>query len=120
MSDLDVIRRIAERGLRISQLRQDGYIDIFQHLLDEIARMPAESRVLTEISMRYQHNTRGPGVIQTEAPSMIETDFLSRLYAQREMSMQKVLSAMEELCNVDAELHKRIVKGCQCTVQCNE
>ena len=39
MSDLDIIRRIAERGLAEAQKSEDKYIDIFQHLLDELARI---------------------------------------------------------------------------------
>ena len=37
--DLDVLRRIAERGLKRAQEDMDSeYIDIFQHLLDELER----------------------------------------------------------------------------------
>ncbi len=38
MSDGDVIRRIAERGLSLAQTEGPQFIDIFQHLLDEIER----------------------------------------------------------------------------------
>jgi len=38
MSDLDVLRRIAERGLKQAQRQQDGYVDLFQHMLDELER----------------------------------------------------------------------------------
>lgn len=35
--DIDILRRIAERGLARAQEQQDSeYCDIFQHLLDEI------------------------------------------------------------------------------------
>jgi len=35
--DLNVLRRIAERGLRAAQDKQDSeYVDLFQHMLDEI------------------------------------------------------------------------------------
>ena len=38
--DLDVLRRIAERGLRVAQEREDSeLVDIFQHLLDELERV---------------------------------------------------------------------------------
>ena len=40
MSDIDILRRIAERGLRLAQ--QDTghkFIGIFQHMLDEIYRV---------------------------------------------------------------------------------
>lgn len=40
MSDTDILRRIAERGLKLAQ--QDTghkFIDIFQHMLDEIHRL---------------------------------------------------------------------------------
>lgn len=37
--DLDVLRRIAERGLARAQKDMDSeYVDIFQHMLDEIER----------------------------------------------------------------------------------
>ncbi|MCP5004339.1 MAG: hypothetical protein GY941_10435 [Planctomycetes bacterium] len=40
----EVLRRIAERGLHMAQVGQkeedSKYIDIFQHLLDEIERLP--------------------------------------------------------------------------------
>lgn len=36
-AELAVIRRIAERGLKRAQEREDSeFVDIFQHLLDEI------------------------------------------------------------------------------------
>ena len=36
-SDIQVIRRIAERGLKRAQEREDSeFVDIFQHILDEI------------------------------------------------------------------------------------
>ena len=35
--DLNVLRRIAERGLHFAQEREDShYVDLFQHMLDEI------------------------------------------------------------------------------------
>jgi len=39
--DFSNLRRIAERGLRMAQDRADSheYIDIFQHMLDEIERV---------------------------------------------------------------------------------
>lgn len=39
--DIDIIRRIAERGLKVAQDRADSqeYIDIFQHILDELERV---------------------------------------------------------------------------------
>ena len=37
--DKDVLRRIAERGLKRAQEQQDSeYCDIFQHFLDELER----------------------------------------------------------------------------------
>lgn len=38
-SDLDILRRIAERGLNLSSEKQDMYVDLFQHMLDEISRV---------------------------------------------------------------------------------
>jgi hypothetical protein len=36
---IQIIRRIAERGLRRAQERQDSeYVDLFQHILDELGR----------------------------------------------------------------------------------
>ena len=42
--DKDVLRRIAERGLKMAQDRADSqeYIDIFQHLLDELERIKCD------------------------------------------------------------------------------
>lgn len=41
--DKDVLRRIAERGLKRAQEQKDSeYVDIFQHLLDEIERIENE------------------------------------------------------------------------------
>lgn len=35
--DLNVLRRIAERGLRRAQEQENSeYVDLFQHMLDEI------------------------------------------------------------------------------------
>jgi hypothetical protein len=43
--DLDVIRRIAERGLKMAQREyQSRYIDVFQHLLDELQRVEKYGR----------------------------------------------------------------------------
>ena len=39
-SDLDILRRIAERGLKLAQSDGLMFIDIFQHMLDEIKRVP--------------------------------------------------------------------------------
>lgn len=33
---LEILRRIAERGLKKAQREQSQYVDLFQHLLDEI------------------------------------------------------------------------------------
>lgn len=41
MSDTDILRRIAERGLRMAQGSHPTFIDIFQHMLDELARFKA-------------------------------------------------------------------------------
>jgi hypothetical protein len=47
---LEILRRIAERGLRLAQGPGSGdnapdtvYVDLFQHLLDEIARTKSEA-----------------------------------------------------------------------------
>jgi len=40
MSEIAIIRRIAERGLTYAQSNKDSrYMDIFQHMLDEIERL---------------------------------------------------------------------------------
>ena len=37
LMDLNVLRRIAERGLRRAQEQENSeYVDLFQHMLDEI------------------------------------------------------------------------------------
>jgi hypothetical protein len=38
VSDADIIRRIAKRGLALAQQEGPQFIDLFQHLLDEIER----------------------------------------------------------------------------------
>ena len=41
MSDLAIIRRIAERGLSAAQRQGNSeMIDLWQHLLDELGRLP--------------------------------------------------------------------------------
>ena len=36
---LEILRRISERGLNTAQInKESSYVDIFQHLLDEIQR----------------------------------------------------------------------------------
>lgn len=41
--DLSVLRRIAERGLQRAQADMDSeYVDLFQHMLDEIERAEIE------------------------------------------------------------------------------
>ena len=41
--DLNVLRRIAERGLRLAQEKEDSEnVDLFQHMLDEIERLEYE------------------------------------------------------------------------------
>ena len=43
MSEYDIIRRIADRGLRTSQRQQNGeMMDLWQHMLDEIKRAAEE------------------------------------------------------------------------------
>lgn len=37
-SDLDILRRIAERGLRLALSEGPKFVDVFQHMLDEIER----------------------------------------------------------------------------------
>ena len=39
MSDKDILRRIAERGMKMAHECDVRFVDIFQHLLDEIARL---------------------------------------------------------------------------------
>lgn len=39
----DVLRRIAERGLRMAHQHDTRFVDIFQHLLDEIERLNKEN-----------------------------------------------------------------------------
>lgn len=34
---LEILRRIAARGLRLAQLFNDAHVDLWQHMLDEIA-----------------------------------------------------------------------------------
>jgi len=38
--DINIIRRIAERGLKRAQEKQDSeFVDVFQHMLDELELM---------------------------------------------------------------------------------
>ena len=39
VSDMDILRRIAERGLKLAQDEDHRFIDLFQHLLDELPRV---------------------------------------------------------------------------------
>lgn len=39
MSDKDILRRIAERGLKMALELDTRFVDFFQHLLDEIERL---------------------------------------------------------------------------------
>ncbi len=46
----EILRRIAERGLKLAQNRREGpmgeahgqHLDLWQHMLDEISRLPKE------------------------------------------------------------------------------
>lgn len=38
MSDFEVLRRIAERGKNKALREESDYVDLFQHMLDEIER----------------------------------------------------------------------------------
>lgn len=40
MSDMDVIRRIAERGIRLAVETDPKFVDLFQHMLDEVQQVP--------------------------------------------------------------------------------
>lgn len=41
--DTNIIRRIAERGLKRAQERKDSeFVDVFQHMLDELELMDDE------------------------------------------------------------------------------
>lgn len=42
MSDMDVLRRIAERGLEMAHAEESKYVDLFQHMLDELERAEKE------------------------------------------------------------------------------
>jgi hypothetical protein len=39
VSQLEIIRRIAERGLKFSQDNKSECVDLFQHILDELERI---------------------------------------------------------------------------------
>lgn len=43
MSDMDVIRRIAERGIKLAQKQGPEFVDLFQHMIDEAARVPSSA-----------------------------------------------------------------------------
>ena len=47
MSDKDILRRIAERGMKLAHEKDTSFIDIFQHLLDEIERLSTQSQLGT-------------------------------------------------------------------------
>jgi deoxyadenosine/deoxycytidine kinase len=44
MSDKDILRRIAERGMKLAHQYDKRFVDIFQHLLDEIQRLFEEMK----------------------------------------------------------------------------
>ena len=53
-TDLDIVRRVAERGLKQAQNRHDdAYIDIFQHLLDEIHRSDKILKVMARSQDKF-------------------------------------------------------------------
>lgn len=37
-SDLNILRRIADRGVKLAAEKQSEFVDLFQHMLDEITR----------------------------------------------------------------------------------
>jgi hypothetical protein len=39
VSDLDILRRTAKRGLKAAQECDSQFVDVFQHMLDEIQRV---------------------------------------------------------------------------------
>ena len=40
-SDLGILKRIIDRGMKRAQIRKDNeFVDIFQHLIDEWERVP--------------------------------------------------------------------------------
>lgn len=68
MSDLDILRRIAERGLALSQeevkkgrLDPRGHLDLWQHMLDELQRAKqryepdSEKSEVVEINLEDEH-----------------------------------------------------------------
>ena len=43
IEQLHIIRRIAERGLKVAQRNKKGeFVDLFQHMLDEVERLIKE------------------------------------------------------------------------------
>jgi hypothetical protein len=53
LTDKDVLRRIAERGLARAQEEEDSeYCDIFQHILDELERTNVEPEKNSESRWR--------------------------------------------------------------------
>ena len=51
-SDMNILRRIAERGLELAQREGNQFIDIFQHMLDEIERVTPNAEVSGAASSR--------------------------------------------------------------------
>lgn len=37
-SQLEILRRAADRGMSMAQKRDKAFVDIFQHILDEVKR----------------------------------------------------------------------------------
>lgn len=46
LSQISIIRRTAERGLKLAQQEDKKFIDIFQHMLDELERLENEEEYM--------------------------------------------------------------------------
>jgi hypothetical protein len=55
VSDIDILRRVAERGLKQAQAEVPWTVDIWQHMLDEIERLRARVTELEADAERYGH-----------------------------------------------------------------
>ena len=116
-SDLDVLRRIAERGLNHYQAKFDNVgVDLFQHMLDEIKRCaaPVPAAVPDGWSIKrdgdafiVQKDGVG-GYVARENEDNIASEILYRLAD----SMLSVAPAMQETANTNSErISSKLVNG---------
>jgi len=68
---IQVIRRIAERGLRRAQIREDSeYVDLFQHMLDEIEQLRRYDNDTIRAFRKFAEKVMNPDLKGKDTPSV--------------------------------------------------